>query len=113
MTEERVDYTTTVRTTIEAIRGKDSLLDMLRSLRNQTNAILFDWHKFGDLPKDQPVNWATVLCCSASAGIDSIGASFLSVVVESASPDADKFQAWLSDKLAETGWPGIYVITEW
>ncbi len=93
MTEERVNYTTTVRTTIEAVRDKDSLLDML--------------------PKDQPVNWATVLCCSASAGIDSIGASFLSVVVESASPDADKFQAWLSDKLAETGWPGIHVITEW
>lgn len=59
------------------------------------------------------VNWADLHCFQAEHWENQDGQAGWRVWIEEAAPEADKLKEFVRDDLAEHGWPGVEVVTEW
>lgn len=60
-----------------------------------------------------PVNWGDLKCIDARKWQNNYGETGYSVLIDEASPEADQFCTFIHKKLAEFGFQGIEVNTEW
>lgn len=59
------------------------------------------------------VNWSDLGCRRAEHFEDDAGNAGWRVWIEEAAPEATELQNFVSGDLAEHGWPGVEVVTEW
>lgn len=88
----------------------DQIPGVLRLLRDATDAAL-DRAKGDDI--QDAVNWADLGCTRAEHFEDHEGRAGWRVWIEEAAPEADQLKEFVRGDLAEHGWPGVEVVTEW
>ena len=59
------------------------------------------------------INWANLFCSEACYVLDDEGEERYQVSIEEVAPDNPTLQEFIENWLAEHGWPGVVVITEW
>lgn len=61
----------------------------------------------------EPINWANLRCLEASYVQTDDGRKYYRVVIESAAPGCSEFRAYVAERLAESGFKDVEVVTEW
>ena len=59
------------------------------------------------------VNWADLHCIDARYCVHAEGPDTHVVIIEEAAPDNHEFQHFISEELAQLGFPNVEVVTEW
>lgn len=83
---------------------------VLRLLRDAADAAI---ERAKDDEVEGPVNWADLGCSKAEHFEDSEGGAGWRVWIDEADPTAIELQQFVRADLAEHGWPGVEVVTEW
>lgn len=87
----------------------DELREQAKRIESEVDTIL------GEMVSDVSygaVNWADLMCVDVSVSLTGQDLEW-TATVEEASPDASKFCIVIANKLAERGFPNVYVRTEW
>lgn len=86
----------------------------LTALHQATDTILEEAQQLpGDPFPSNPINWGDLRCLEASHVQTDDGRKYHRVVIEEASPECPEFCKYIAERLAESGFKGVEVLTEW
>lgn len=61
----------------------------------------------------EPINWADLHCLEVAGVLTADGQTYHRVLIEEAAPECSKFCEYIAERLAERGFEGVEVVTEW